>query len=313
MLRRLLKAACLACSLGAADATVQAQELGRVDISLPRISYRLEDLAPDDGIAPSIQFDASANIRGYIYGDGFFSLEGGGPFSTGTEEIVSSNGLSRATFSAQAIHISSSIDEAALRSLHPNKHLNTGFTVSAGSDGWNFTLSPHTAIVMEGQVSWHTEVDLSSLAESDLVSGPLRKFDLIAANARYHVSIHLEKPWSLDQQYFFVEFGTFGELTKDGWSSNFHPDGLEDFSLRLENNSDLAERRRIMLDVLAVTSAFGYPPVPEPGAWALALAGAVVIGGCAHVRRRRGAQKVAVKDRQHGNDASVQLVLNQGH
>src|SRR5690606_992522 len=260
MTHRLLQAVCLACALGTA-ATAHAQELGSAEVSLTGLSYRLVDLEPDDGITPSGEFGSGAKFSVIRHGVGVPGPEGegSGPFSPETFEIVSADGRSRASVSGQDIHISGSVDEAVLRGLVPQQPIFTGFIVKSTQAlspyGWSFTLSPQTAIVVEGQVSLHAALDLSSLVGSDLVTGDAPLFEVRQVSSPFSVAVaSLEDRGSgvpVFQQSFIAEAGVNHFLTKDGLSGDPYPDEQKVFSLRWDNTSDQVGKGRIELDAYA--------------------------------------------------------------
>lgn len=143
---------------GAAPARAEAT----ANVSLDNFRYRLVDLAPDDGIAPSISLTSY-----YAYADGtLYDLEGA---VTGTATINSfgSAGYDTATGSGH-FNVQYSATSMQLDTL-------SGTASAQSSHTLLFTLSPHTEVVFDigATLSAAAGPDSNAAATASLFSGIL--------------------------------------------------------------------------------------------------------------------------------------------
>lgn len=144
-----------------------------VDITttLSGLSYRLIDLAPEDGIAPSLMFSTSSKVGLATYSGDHGNLSttmlAGGVFNGVSGQVTSGGGKTQASYSPGLMSASLSIGaddvlqqgqsyqshEAVFMEIYGTVPVDDSpFPIEGGSD-FSFILSAHTALVIEADVS----------------------------------------------------------------------------------------------------------------------------------------------------------------
>lgn len=237
--------ACIALSLAAA-APAMAQDTAQASASLTQFSYALVDLAPGDGIAPSITFGQHLTlVQAYVWQtqDGALTtlLDGGDLNVDGT---LTASAQSGATF-ATVWH-----DEATTWA-------EAGLGVSAngyGNFGTYYTLSPHTQLTF----TWLGEVETDT--------GP-------ANRGIADVYIRATLSQSID--------GNYVETSDSLRSSAGLGDAAQWLSLSVSTG---ANEGRGFYSGVAWSQSVAL--VPEPEQWAMWLAGLGLAGAAGWRRRK---------------------------
>lgn len=307
-------------SVHAADGLIP----GTASASVTGLSYHLIDLDPNDGIAPSIQFHNSYVLTGDAKASGTTgvlndNLVSGDLFSSTGGTYQSSSGEVLATYSPASLTGNVQLSSASVQNLNGTDGgavgdtaryfwgggVGTGFGTTTYVDGISapvpipmpavgdsaFTLSAHTALVIDGVAKVSTSVDLTKVASGALLDGihtGALTADLysdagvmafvIDANGNSGDSFQL---FSSSAQ----SLGPAGVLAIEGKplsDSNETP-----FSLRIDNTTADLLNSGFLLGVGGqATLNVHVVPVPEPASWAAMALGLVGLFGVARSRSR---------------------------
>lgn len=245
----LLVAACLpswAASLGAAA-------------TFDTLSYRLIDLRPKDGIAPSVTFHDSPStvlLESKIFGDHANNVEGGSSFWSAFSSAYKSTGASAAT-------------SVASLSGGPSFMMLASGSALTGRGGFD-AFNSYVGMALDMELGAYTAIQWTG---------------------RYSISswaLRSAAATTTDQSFAYV---TFGGLDNEFMvSAASLPGGDPHFAsktgaatFRLSNDTGAGALETAYFRAVA-SAGQTVAPVPEPSSWALMLAGAVVVGG---VARRR--------------------------
>ena len=141
-----------------------------VDITttLSGLSYRLIDLAPEDGIAPSLMFSTSSKVGLATYSgehtNSSTTVLAGGVFNGVAGQVTSGGGTAQASYSPGLISASLSVGgddlpsqgsgyQATFMEIHGTLPTDDYPFPVEGEGDMSFILSPHTALVIEADVS----------------------------------------------------------------------------------------------------------------------------------------------------------------
>lgn len=164
--RRTLAAALIAAII-AAFCTAPALAQQAADVTVNHLGYQLIDLAPDDGIAPSLAWtgDAAALAYAHVYDQAGLEIDGVQIETFGTA------GFDNAYAAMQV--------DAQSDTAHIRLDLYSGYGFASSNQGFHFTLSPHTQVVFS--------------SEADLWAAPTpAPHDTLTALAELYGSLHLE-------------------------------------------------------------------------------------------------------------------------
>lgn len=262
--------------------------------------FSLVDLAPDDGIAPSVQFLSGAQTQLTAYDSPIFPsvydfrmLEGSWP-----------GGWEYATASVPGAVSSSSSDGLKAQALldadlvSANNHSLAGSNNALIGSAWNpdpgrFELSPHTALILEGTFVSEAQLDLASLALHPSLSGA-DSWDLMAeASARGDLLVYEAGSYNL------LGEARLNNVVSATWLKGGQPTVVRDpqgglpsmstsFVMRIENTTETTLEALIALTLLShVQVQANMPAVPEPAAALAALAGTGIVLGARLLRSRR--------------------------
>jgi hypothetical protein len=291
--------------------------------SLTGLSYHLVDLDPNDGIAPWITFDGSGYVgagSAIITVDALNNqvtnadphISSGSIFSSTASSYQSPNGAVSFTYGPTGASSAVDISGASLGQL--NGAAQPLYTVSglAGTDygsqylpdfgasvpmsgDFSFTLSPNTALVIDGQVQASISVDLAQIPQGssmqqDIQAGlyTAHAMGIIGAGAGF-VSANYE---ILSSQVTMLMVGQDLDASGVQWSGLPSSDSsaLTPFELTFTNDGIDAKKGGFVAGAGAMGGvSFEAVPVPEPGTWALmglGLAGLMAISR----QRRLGAK-----------------------
>lgn len=223
-------AAALAC-VGTAHAADDA--LFTTTAQLSNLSYRLIDLDPNDGVAPSASFDNFSVVLGLPWNDGVPRYSGS-LLPTSTLQADVTNGLFQATPSA--LTASTSITSGDLASQISQtttgyQSVNVGssepYFYSAGSDVDNpyfgtVKLSPNTAIVITGVASVTSSTNSTKLVELiNTLKQPGVNNPYVDLTSTVTPNVYL----SLSNEESDADFGGFAQSSTD---SHFSLNGRRD-------------------------------------------------------------------------------------
>lgn len=161
-LRRTLAAAVIA-----AFCTAPALAQQAADVTVNHLGYQLIDLAPDDGIAPSLAWtgDAAPLAYAHIYDQDGLEIDGVQIDTFGTAGFDNAYAAMQVDAQSDAAHI--------------RLDLYSGYGFASSNQGFHFTLSPHTQVVFS--------------SEADLWAAPTpAPHDNLTALAELYGSLHLE-------------------------------------------------------------------------------------------------------------------------
>lgn len=325
----------MACLLALPAAHANTAMLASGSASLTGIRYELIDLRPDDGQAPWIRF-GNANgepISGLIDATGLShdpdaarQADWQGLLPTGSQSVSSADGYTGAQASATSLSTSFKVDGAVLEQLVPmgdgsarvevfsQARAGTGIPslsyvvdettgiVSAvdGDTGWqpfDFTLSPHTAIVVHAQGSASLTLNPQAGAWDILDSGGNTAHEpLIGSGVQIALMLIRPdvtmKPVYESTDAFYADMDRAYQLSFDGVSANWTPDDMasmtpssRDLMIMLNNDAGLQAHGTLLMTGMsqfAVTRA-----VPEPGTWALMGLGLGALVVCQRQRQRK--------------------------
>ena len=268
-------------------ASASSTPLGSASAQLTDLSYRLVDLDPDDGIAPSITFTTGNQVR--LFAEGGFSNSRetlgwlSNPFDAATAlSTVAVDGEQAAiegnSLSARSdIFIGDAVANNALLATgqHQASVASRGsLGTSPFTQGW--TLSARTALVVEGRALATLNNDLTSLL-------PLVDKDIHSSStASIGLSLEAERNPGLQASFSkFVFKNSRLDASGNIWTDASDPAALDEtFVLTLSNEGATAMKGRLGFGVNAVTSLSVTTltsPVPEPSQWALYLMGMAML------------------------------------
>jgi hypothetical protein len=315
------RACLLAIGLSAMGAA-HAAPLASGSATLSDIRYELIDLRPDDGVTPWIRFGGpdATPLTGRLDAAGQTDLSDVGRqasweglLPTQAVSVSSSDGLSHANATANSLGTSfqvgsdilqrvPTVDDGSGRGrLEVFSQVSTGNGIASlaygvddetgqvsavdGQTGWqpyDFTLSPHTAIVVRANASASLTLDAAAGAwDIRNPGGPSDEEPMIGSGVQ--IALMLVKPdFQMQQSYgstdaFYADMDQAFELTFDGLSADWTADAIatmtpssRDLMLSLDNVSDKATQGSLTMTGMSQFAVWRpAPAVPEPGTWAL--------------------------------------------
>ncbi|HIV72292.1 MAG TPA: hypothetical protein H9903_15255 [Candidatus Aquabacterium excrementipullorum] len=265
--------------------------------------FSVVDLAPGDGVAPSVQFGGGAQTQLTAYDSPIFptlydfkmidgAWDGGWPLATasipGAVSSISSEGM-----------VAQAFLDADL--LNTGDHTLTGATNALLASAWNpdpgrFTLGAHTALVLEGTFGAQAQLDLAALAQHPALAGQDAWSMAVEASSSADLLVYQAGSYDLlgEARLRNEVSGVWhagGQATVVRDPERAGPSASQSFVLRIENNSDTALDALIALTLLShVQAQVDVSPVPEPAAVPATLAGiGTVLAACLLRPRRRKA------------------------
>jgi hypothetical protein len=271
----------IACAL---SANVHAEAMSAsASASITHLTFTLIDLAPLDGIAPSLQFlDSSGALGSWeasvhtntITPDGFSNDMGSvqvlpsgtlSPLTPNELSVANTAGQASMVLTASSIHLQASTTmDAATAATGISRYVNA--YIAPSMNGWGnvirYTLSANTAVRVQGQY----QLSAQSQVDEALGSG-------YAYAGLDFVGVSSAAESTVSQQVYTSTLGF------PGLSSG-------SFDFFLGNKSSLSEENMLFVTLSASASLNGLvSDVPEPTSVALMLAGLGV--ACAAGQRRR--------------------------
>lgn len=275
--------------------------LGQASSSITNLRYRLIDLTPDDGNTPWIQFansrpDAGWAGRHTVIDDDYpgtpdeYRQFPADPFEPTSAVVTTPWNSAEVGQGPGSVSLSQNFglsDEDAQRFRHgPVTWYRGEGTIRAGQStslGWvgtnSFTLSAHTALVLEGTALVSGAFDTDALlANATLASGFGTQFDSLLAESSASARV-----WIGDTPFGSSAFHAYSlqsnridddlqiQRTQSGFS------GSQDWLVRFDNLADQSIASRF--EVQVNTSSTLTATVPEPSSWALIAAGLLVAAG----------------------------------
>lgn len=303
------------------DAAHAAEPAIQASTSLSGLTYRVVDLAPNDGIAPQVIFSSGQPLLGMVdyspnaqtmfttVGGAAFNAQAGG-FDGGPGQVSG-----RITSAGQSLSLSTQADQIVnpsimakvAQQIQDNPYLNPDLYVAGGaintvSPGIRWELTPHTALVIEGEISAELALQLGGIDRSQLtpyIEGQGRSMNL-HVQASSGVSL-LSDAWLKDpfgngpRSGAYVSYDREINWRPDGnldqWRSDNRPESSH-FTISLENTTGqrLAGNfyQESRLNTWAQFSDPRFSPtVPEPSSYLLFSLG---VTGLCLARRRTPAQ-----------------------
>lgn len=301
-----IRLAVLALTLACASHSLLAAPASSATSTITGLTFKLVDLDPTDGIAPSMEIDpywSFANLEIYE-ADGSLVWENvpGSVFANTSGSAVSSDGSLTASKNKNGLSSSVNLSSGQLNALADPSRLGTPDhsshllgRVSANADVYSWplqwTLSPRTQLVITGTASVNTSTDASGLASSSMVSGITGQEWTLTAETMSFVSAvldHTYVDWGITVGGGFLGSDSFtlsASSTQSVDQAGVHtvnPAVLSSnqgsFNLHFDNTTTDIVQGSLAIKALTATwlSAKAYPAVdapvgniPEPGTFAL--------------------------------------------
>lgn len=287
--RLLAAAACLSlpCLAQAADSSATAEA------SIHNLSYRLVDLAPDDGQAPWLTTASNSFIS--------YGVNAAGQSDGGHSHI---DPLPSARFTAQ-------VGSAAFAEAGPGAFVTrTSFTGparlaegvvllpnnshsldsrAAGVSVWDspdweppkgLMLAPHTQLIFEGQAFLSTTADAAEVLAHDASSLALPYDHTVGSSAVIHMRLGVSATgdplasWEAESRSSSTFYRSVDGVVRDGVLAS--DSKTLPFLLVLTNDADQALNATFDWTVQSGSNAW-VTPVPEPRTWALVAAGLAMV------------------------------------
>lgn len=269
------------------------------------LSYRLVDLDLNDGISPWVRFNQVGAYAGYQQPNDAQHIQlSDDIFSRPIGSVTSPSGELSAGSSGTAYTSSSQLKAGTVQNLtglgtqpHDWLYVDSNGVVSGygssvddsgvpspllGEHAW--TLSPHTALVIEGTTQVNASVDLSLLTQGSLVQDMLAGPYGVQLTTMAFTSVQLSAE-DADGEAFGDAADAFVSAAQilDAGGLSLSPDlPLSDslgnsFSIRL-SNAGRDELNGHLFMSLGTASILETTPIPEPGTFALMTVGLGLIG-----------------------------------
>lgn len=318
MRKRLWAVAAAAASIGMAVPASAASYVAEASATLTGLTYRLIDLDPADGITPWARFDTGTTVLvGYARGDGLesaSSILSGTPFTAtsgsvrsldgGTEAQAGAGQMAvRTSLSAESFVVGEALPIRRATAEYPNIFDDQGEIVG---NWFALELSPHTAIVIEGEATASAIVDTRLLSGTTFMNSLIEQQQILDVSAYVYAGIGLTGSYDGDVPETFSSAysrydgaNVFAGVLEDG--SFITEPYLESMTRSIAvghfNGSD--EVATLSMDIFVRSDVASYqympwtpppvdpgtpPAVPEASTQALMLLG---LGGLALVARRR--------------------------
>lgn len=316
---RLVAASLIA--LVAHDAAVAASVIS-ASSSMQNLSYRLVDLDPNDGIAPSVSFytttwnspdigqSATRAMTGVRYG-AYRQIQDSNHYDTGTQIAVgdalsppdllqvSGNGVARAVSGPQGMSASVDISADVLTDPRNMDGLSINFTANSdvsnysyGNTSTSFSLTPNTKLIVEGVADSRIQIDASSLKGTSL--------DTILNNPQGSLNV---RRWGLSTFSMAYYDNTAGWVNMWVGASSLSTHVIDHNGVREvdiapdypSQDHEVFQAELVNNHNYAITGNYAWMnntqieitgSVPEPGTWALMGLGIAGIG----MARRRGSR-----------------------
>ncbi|WP_290644619.1 PEP-CTERM sorting domain-containing protein [Aquabacterium sp.] len=321
MLNRIVFATVLAC---ASTAQAASDTLFSASAQLSNLSYRLVDLDPNDGIAPSVTFNSIIHVNsgGDAWTDapGFSnSLLPSSPLQSslqdGTAEASSTGLRVYSSLSSQSLLAQVDPNASGYQYVYLNAPMPMVYSMGGGTDPMSIdpahiTLSANTAIVITGVASINGTVNAGT--QTDLLNALAPQGGSTDAALYSKVNAHiglqlssLDQDWSSNNNNALtVSSASSSFMLEAGWDNASGQD--QTFSAQrdvLVQYANFGTTDKVIdLDVTLSSNAYtsGYvtlvpalpidpvPGIPEPGTYALMGLGLAGIG-LAHRRRKLSA------------------------
>lgn len=315
MANGIVLAAAMACA-----STAQAADdvLFSATAQITGLSYKLIDLTPNDGVAPSVTFNNSITLNTGNW-DGNISYSNSLlPDSTlqtvymGNVVEASPTGLSvSSTVTSQGLSSELSQLDPTLRGSQSFYSTSTFVSPSivGGGDLGYVTLGANTAIVITGVASMNAEFNTTKTSDLINTLSPSGSTPLLSLypslNASIHLSLGTGEYLYGDSTYSMSDTSSHFSMDSSWWydmsaAGDKATAGQQPFSIHYMNLADTEKSVSLSLDVSANSQLSGYvefapalpvdpvPGIPEPGTYALMGLGLAGIG-LAHRRRKLGA------------------------
>lgn len=303
----------LACTTAWADGL----PLATGTASLTNIRYELIDLRPEDDQHPWIQFAQAGGepISGLIDATGLShgqdlarQADWQGLLPTEGLSVTSADGYTQAGASANSLSTSFTVDPGVLNravlmddgssrvEVFSQARAGTGIpslsyevdddsgmvTAVDGDTSWqpfDFTLSPHTAIVVHAQASASLTLNTALGAWDILDTGGNPAYEPLIGSGVQLALMLINPDFAMQPVYastdaFYADMDQAYQLTFDGVSANWTPDDLasmtptsRDLLIMLNNETNLEAHGTLLMTGMSQFAA--TRAVPEPGSWAM--------------------------------------------
>jgi len=265
--------------------------------SLSNLTYRLVDLDPLDGIAPSISFYSKIATAGDAsLGDGSSynskDLKVNGLFLSDSTTFQSLNGNAQSSVSgATNVTASAKLTLDQTQAFINGAYLNdpalaqNSSVERFGQTPYTWQLSPHTQLIIEGSSSNNLNSDISKITVDPSVfryAGATQYTISGGASAGVQLSFTGLSDYNSDVYSTYYNNNSVSYVfTKEGMTQSLATrDISETFQVSVKNNTSSSRNGVILYSVatnLSTTLSF-VPTIPEPNTWALFGLGFLGIG-----------------------------------
>lgn len=260
----------LAASAALSALPARAQIHGSAEAT--NLRYTLTDLAPDDGIAPAVNFTNGQSVALSVHS---LVMAPGLPPDDHIADAVATGPTTLSRSWTPAVELEASRGRLGVSTAIDVDAVPDGFargTASAALAPWTFTLAPHTGIAFSFDVAIAMALDESAAATE---YGGLNAFATLyyrTAGGAWSAPIHDGL------------FGAVGTAQDVAYPSSV--DLTRTATVGWDNTGDTWIEGQVIYDVGVSAELRGGPaPVPEPGEWAMLIIGAGVLGRIAKRKR----------------------------
>lgn len=288
--------AAMALATGALATPAHADDtlIASATLQVSGLQYRLVDLDPNDGITPWVNFTGATNTQVELREPNSPDIKQTFPgLFPAPFTVTSASGLAQVQRSNDGFTVHnalrrSDLDNAASWPTQPDVFLAQRAAL-LGIEGAAaaFSLSPHTRLVIEGQLTPSVTLDMSSLTDHGLIQNPAGPINGLHGRSTLYLFYSAYDEGGL----LPMEEGS-GHLSvqQDVTATGAGLEELEDvmpaaLSFGLSNTLGIPLQGRVAWGASLYTDVSGT--VPEPQTWALAMAGLLVVPAARRAQKRQ--------------------------